>query len=133
GCAVVFLLFPTALVSTLTDQPEVLATAGPLLAVAAAFQISDGLQAVGAGVLRGAGDTCFAFIANLVGHWAVGLPIALVAGVVFDRGVVGLWYGLAAGLTAVAFALFFRFVRLSAKPIRPIAHGEGDVQVANAA
>jgi multidrug resistance protein, MATE family len=116
-CAIGFLLWPQSLASLLTDEPEILREAVPLLAVAAAFQISDGLQAVGAGVLRGAGDTRFAFLANLAGHYLVGLPIALVAGFVLGQGVVGLWYGLAAGLTAVALTLLVRFVRMSARPI----------------
>jgi MATE family multidrug resistance protein len=119
-CALAFLLWPRGLASLLTDEPQLLAEAVPLLAVAAAFQISDGLQAVGAGVLRGAGDTRFAFLANLAGHYVVGLPIALVAGVVLGKGVVGLWYGLAAGLTAVALTLLVRFLRLSSRPIARI-------------
>jgi MATE family multidrug resistance protein len=119
-CAIGFLGWPRFFASLLTDAPEILAEAVPLLAVAAAFQISDGLQAVGAGVLRGAGDTRFAFLANLGGHYLVGLPIALVAGVLLGRGVIGLWYGLAAGLTAVALVLLFRFTRLSSRPISRI-------------
>lgn len=122
--SVVFLVQPRWLASTLTDKPEILEAAVPLLAVAAAFQISDGLQAVGSGVLRGAGDTRFAFVANVIGHYVVGLPIALVAGIALEMGVTGLWWGLAAGLTAVAAALFARFVRLSA---RPIVRVEADV------
>ena len=119
-CAVAFLLWPRELASLLTDEPHLLADAVPLLAVAAAFQISDGLQAVGAGVLRGAGDKRFAFLANLAGHYVVGLPIALVAGVLLGKGVLGLWYGLAAGLTAVALTLLVRFLRLSSRPIARI-------------
>ena len=92
----------------------------PLLAVAAAFQISDGIQAVGAGVLRGAGDTRFAFAANLFGHYAVGLPIAIALGLWWHRSVTGLWWGLCGGLTAVAAALFSRFLRLSSREIAPL-------------
>jgi len=84
------------------------------------FQISDGVQAVGAGVLRGAGDTRFAFLANLVGHYAVGLPVAVALGLFAGRGVIGLWWGLCAGLTAVAVALLSRFLRLSSREIAPL-------------
>lgn len=115
--ALVFLYAPYLLVGTLTDKQDIIDAAVPLLAIAAAFQVSDGLQAVGAGVLRGAGDTKFAFVANLVGHYVVGLPVALFAGLWLHRGVEGLWYGLAAGLTVVAIALFARFLKLSSKPI----------------
>src|SRR5205807_8567396 len=106
--------------SLLTDRADVLAASAPLLAVAAVFQISDGVQAVGAGVLRGAGDTRFAFLANLVGHYLIGLPIAVALGLVFGRGVIGLWWGLCAGLTAVALALFLRFLHLSSREILPL-------------
>jgi multidrug resistance protein, MATE family len=119
--AAVFLLFPAALARLVTDDPGVLAIAGPLLVVAAVFQISDGVQGVGAGVLRGAGDTRFTFGANMVGHWVVGLPLALGLGLAGGLGVVGLWWGLCAGLSAVALALLARFLRLSARDIRPVA------------
>jgi MATE family multidrug resistance protein len=119
--ALLFFLFPAALARAVTDDPGVLAIAGPLLAVAAVFQISDGVQGVGAGVLRGAGDTRFTFAANMVGHWAVGLPLALALGLWLRLGVVGLWWGLCAGLSAVAVALVGRFLRISAREIRPLA------------
>jgi MATE family multidrug resistance protein len=119
--ALAFFLFPGALARAVTDVPGVLATASPLLVVAAVFQISDGVQGVGAGVLRGAGDTRFTFAANMVGHWVVGLPLALALGLGLGLGVVGLWWGLCAGLSAVALALVGRFLRLSAREIRPLA------------
>ncbi len=118
--AILFWVAPGPVASLLTDKPEVIAASIPLLAVAAVFQISDGLQAVGAGVLRGAGDTRFAFIANLVGHYGIGLPVALFFGLYLDKGVVGLWWGLCAGLTAVAVVLLVRFLRMSAKEIAPL-------------
>ncbi|MGH9457591.1 MAG: MATE family efflux transporter [Thermoanaerobaculia bacterium] len=120
AAAVLFWLFPEALASMMTNQPGILMAAVPLLAVAAVFQISDGLQAVGAGVLRGAGDTTYAFVANIVGHWLVGLPIALWLGFSLGFGVVGIWWGLCAGLTVVAVLLVVRFVRRSAGEIQPL-------------
>jgi MATE family multidrug resistance protein len=85
------------------------------------FQLSDGVQAVGAGVLRGAGDTKYASIANVVGHWLVGLPVALFLGFRMNLGIVGLWWGLCAGLTVVAVLLAVRFERLSRSEIAPLA------------
>ena len=127
--ALSFWLVPGALARLLTDQDEVISLAIPLLAVCAVFQLSDGIQGVGAGVLRGAGDTRFPFFANLVGHYAVGLPIAIVLGLWRGQGVIGLWWGLCAGLTAVAIALLTRFLRLSAREIIPL---EAHPQVASA-
>jgi MATE family multidrug resistance protein len=118
--ALVFWAFPRQVASLLSDRADVIAASAPLLAVAAVFQISDGVQAVGAGVLRGAGDTRFAFFANLVGHYAVGLPVAVALGLFWGGGVIGLWWGLCAGLTAVAAALLSRFLRLSSREIAPL-------------
>ncbi|HZX96585.1 MAG TPA: MATE family efflux transporter [Myxococcales bacterium] len=118
--ALCFWLVPGALARMLSDQPEVISASIPLLGVCAVFQLSDGIQGVGAGVLRGAGDTRFAFVANLVGHYAVGLPVAIVLGLHLGHGVIGLWWGLCAGLTAVAIALLTRFVRLSSREIAPL-------------
>ena len=118
--ALCFWLLPGALARMLSDQPDVIAASLPLLAVCAVFQLSDGIQGVGAGVLRGAGDTRFAFLANLVGHYAIGLPVAIVLGLRLGHGVIGLWWGLCAGLTAVAMALLTRFLRLSAREIAPL-------------
>jgi MATE family multidrug resistance protein len=116
-----FWTFPNALASLMTNQQDVMMTSVPLLAVAAVFQISDGIQGVGAGVLRGAGDTRFIFLANMAGHYAIGFPIALALGLWRGMGVVGIWWGLSTGLTAVAVTLYVRFWRLSSKEIRPLA------------
>lgn len=113
-----FLLFPRTLAALLTTDPQVIEWARPLLAIAAFFAISDGIQAVGAGILRGAGDTRFAFVANLLGHWLVGLPVALLLSRWLE--IYGLWLGLCAGLTVVAVALFVRFRQLVSRPLRRI-------------
>ncbi|PYQ28272.1 MAG: MATE family efflux transporter [Acidobacteria bacterium] len=120
-----FALFPRACARLITNQEDVIRTAIPLLLVAAVFQLSDGVQAVGAGVLRGGGDTKFPLYANLFGHWGIGFPIALWLGFHLGLGVVGLWWGLCVGLTVVAALLFFRFQRLSKRGIQPIRHATG--------
>ncbi len=118
--ALCFWLAPGALARMLSDQPEVISASVPLLGVCAVFQLSDGIQGVGAGVLRGAGDTRFAFLANVIGHYFIGLPVAIALGLWLGRGVIGLWWGLCAGLTAVAIALLTRFVRISSREIAPL-------------
>jgi MATE family multidrug resistance protein len=118
--ALCFWLAPDALARMLSDQPDVIAASIPLLGVCAVFQLSDGIQGVGAGVLRGAGDTRFPFLANVIGHYFIGLPVAIVLGLWMGRGVIGLWWGLCAGLTAVAIALLTRFLRISAREIAPL-------------
>lgn len=110
--SVLMLLAPRLLAGTMSSDPRVISVIISLVLVAAVFQVSDGLQAVGAGALRGAGETAYAFRANVLGHWLLGLPVAVVLGFGFDLGVVGLWWGLSVGLTGVAVALVRRFLRL---------------------
>ena len=112
-----FTLFPLALAGLLSNKPEVLAAAVPLIQIAAFFQISDGAQAVGAGALRGIGDTRFIQYANIIGHYAVGLPLAALFAFAAHKAERGIWWGLSLGLTFVAVALFFRFYRLSNREI----------------
>jgi MATE family multidrug resistance protein len=119
--ALAFFAFPGAIARLMTDDPAVVAAALPLLRVAAVFQISDGIQGVGAGVLRGAGQTRFTFAANVAGHWALGFPAAILLGFTFGLGVTGLWWGFVLGLSAVALALFARFLRVSSRAIAPLA------------
>ena len=121
--SLVFFIFPGAVARLMTDDPAVIAAAVPLLRVAAVFQISDGIQGVGAGVLRGAGETRFTFVANVVGHWALGFPAAVLLGFAAGAGVTGLWWGFVLGLSAVGAALFARFLRISAREIAPLAGG----------
>jgi MATE family multidrug resistance protein len=123
--AVIFWLAPGPVARILTDRDDVLRASVPLLGVCAVFQLSDGVQGVGSGVLRGVGDTRYTFVANVIGHYLVGLPIAVLLGLRLGWGVIGLWWGLCAGLTAVAVALLWRFVRLSSREIRPLEHHPG--------
>jgi len=115
-----FLAFPHAVARLMTDDPAVAAAAAPLFRLAALFQIADGIQAAGTGVLRGAGETRFTFLANLAGHWVLGLPTMLLLAFGLSLGVVGLWWGFVAGLFAVAAALLWRFLRISSRDIAPL-------------
>lgn len=92
-----------------TNEPEVIAGAAALLVVAAAFQLSDGLQTVASGALRGAGDTRATFVIHLVSHWGVGMPCVLWF-IARGMGATGVWWGLTLGLTVAAIALVARFL-----------------------
>lgn len=115
--ALFFVALPTQLAALMSSDAQVIATSAALFVVVAFFQVSDGVQAVGAGVLRGTGDTTFTFWANIVGHWCVGLPVAVALGVWGPWGVVGLWWGLFAGLSVVGVAVFVRFWRTTQRNI----------------
>ena len=112
-----FLLIPETLAQLFTRDAEVIAAAVPLLGVAALFQLSDSIQAIVAGALRGAGDTRAAFIGNLIGHYGIGVWVALGLGLVAGMGATGLWWGLSAGLTATAIGLTARFWWLTGRPL----------------
>ncbi|HZH02996.1 MAG TPA: MATE family efflux transporter, partial [Myxococcaceae bacterium] len=121
--ALIYFFAPRQMAALISREPEVLALAVPLLGVAALFQVGDGLQAVGGGVLRGTGSTRFTFAANLVGHYGIGLPAAVLFGLWMGQGIVGIWWGLSLGLSAGAAALIWRFVRLGRGPVSPLVAG----------
>lgn len=100
------------------EAPQVVALAAILLRIGAVFALSDGLQAIGAGALRGLGDTTSTLTLNLLGHGLVGVPVGLFLALGVGLGVAGYWWGLTAGLTATAMGLLGRFVWLSGRPVR---------------
>ncbi len=103
-----FLTVPEVLASAYVTEPGVVALAATLIPLAGVFQLFDGMQAVAGGALRGAADTRAAMVANILGFWAVGLPIGLTLAFRFGMGPRGLWWGLVAGLAAVAAVLVLR-------------------------
>jgi MATE family multidrug resistance protein len=98
-----------------TRDPAVIAATVPLIRIAALFQLSDGAQAISAGALRGLGDTRATLVGNLIGHYAIGLPISIALGFYAGWGAPGLWWGLSAGLTATALYLIATFLRGTAR------------------
>ena len=115
--ALAFTLIPRQLISAFTSDARVLDLGVSLLAVAAVFQLFDGLQGVGTGVLRGLGDTRTPMLWNLGGHWFIGLPLAYVLAFRFGLGVIGLWWGLSSGLIICGVALLIVWrKRISAVP-----------------
>jgi len=108
--AILFVSFPSALAALYTHESSVIAMAALLLPVAAIFQVFDGVQAVGCGVLRGIADTKVAAIINFFGFWVVGLPTCYWLAHVRGLGPVGLWWGLTLSLAVVAVLLVLRIV-----------------------
>lgn len=125
--ALVFVAVPGPIAHAFSDEPDVAVLTISLLQVAAVFQLSDGAQAIAAGALRGLGHTRVTLVGNLIGHYGVGLAVSLALGFGAGLGVVGLWWGLSAGLTATAFILVVRFamatrtvgVAMTKRPISP--------------
>ena len=106
--AILFVAVPAALADLYSDEAAVIAIAASLIPIAGVFQIVDGMQAVGAGVLRGLGDTRVPLIAMLSGYWLIGIPVSVWLGFRTELGPVGLWWGFVAGLGSVAVFLLLR-------------------------
>ncbi|MDH4044770.1 MAG: MATE family efflux transporter [Gemmatimonadota bacterium] len=104
----VMVLFPAALAGIYTDLDTVLRLAVALIPIAGAFQVFDGIQVVSAGTLRGLGDTRVPMLIGLVGFWLIGLPVSVALAFGAGLGPLGLWWGLVAGLGAVAILLLVR-------------------------
>jgi MATE family multidrug resistance protein len=106
--AIVMLLIPGTLAKIYSPDAAVLAAAVMLIPIAGVFQIFDGIQVVAVGVLRGIGDTRAPVIVNLLGFWMLGVPLSVYLGFRTPLGAAGLWWGLVAGLVAVAVFLLLR-------------------------
>ncbi|MDH5609034.1 MAG: MATE family efflux transporter [Cyclobacteriaceae bacterium] len=116
-CGLVFIVFRHALVALYIDDPGVQALAASLLIIAAGFQVSDGLQTVGLGVLRGLTDVKVPTIVTFVSFWLIAIPGSYLLGFVFDLGIKGVWYALSAGLSIAAVMHILRF-RAKTKDLR---------------
>ena len=103
--------------ANITETKEVIYIASQLLFVAAVFQISDGIQVVVLGALRGLQDVKIPMYITFVAYWIIGFPISIYLGIYTDLKAVGIWIGLLAGLTAAALFLYIRFARLTKKLI----------------
>ena len=101
----------------MADNTEVIFLAGQLLLVAAFFQISDGIQVVVLGALRGLQDVKIPTLITFIAYWLIGFPISYYLGLHTDFGSVGIWIGLLTGLTASAIMLYIRFNYLTKKLI----------------
>jgi len=111
--AVIFTLCNHLLPYIYTSDKHVVLIAEQLLIVAAFFQLFDGTQVVGLGVLRGMGDVNIPTVITFISYWIIGLPVAYLLGVYFEIGVIGVWYGLVCGLMSASIMLFIRFQSIS--------------------
>jgi len=99
------------------DNLEVVTIASQLLIAAAIFQISDSLQVIVLGALRGLQDVKIPTIITFVSYWIIGFPVSWYLGKADAYGSFGIWLGLLAGLTTAAILLFIRFNYLTKRLI----------------
>ena len=103
--------------NNLADNTEVVAIAANLLVVAAIFQISDSVQVIVLGALRGLQDVKIPTIITFISYWLVGFPVSWFLGKETAYGSLGIWLGLLVGLTTAAILLYIRFNYLTKKLI----------------
>lgn len=112
-CAVSFILLRNWLPRVFNDDLSVIALAASLLFFAAIFQISDSIQAIGAGLLRGIKDVKIPTMLIGVAYWIVGLPSGYLLAFNLKLNAVGIWLGFIIGLTFSAAFLTARFLRMA--------------------
>jgi multidrug resistance protein, MATE family len=130
GCAfmscsgILFWLAPSPILRVYTPDAQVLAIGRNLLAIAAVFQLFDGIQAVTTGALRGLGNTRTPMMINLGGYYLLGLPLGYFLCFNRGEGIYGLWIGLSLALIAIAIYLLYSWAR-QAWPLQEIAISVG--------
>ena len=113
-----FMVFKDVLPYVFTDNLEVIKIASSLLVIAGLFQLSDGLQAVILGGLRGLQDVNIPSAITFVAYWIIGFPVCYYLGRTAGYGTFGIWIGLLTALTVSALLLFIRFNFLTNKLIK---------------
>ncbi len=117
--ALAMIVFPRPLLSLFHASDSVTEIATTLLWVAGVFQLSDATQTIATGALRGLGETRIPALANIVGHWCVGLPLGILFAFKWEQGVRGIWMGLSLGLTVVAVIVWATWRKRSI-PLLPV-------------
>jgi len=107
--ALVFLLFNNQLPQIYTDDVLVISTASSLLLLAALFQLSDGFQVVGSGLLRGMQDVKMPSILAFASYWVIMVPVSYILAFNYRMGVQGIWVGFVVGLSVAALLMYLRF------------------------
>ena len=122
GCAmvVVFLSLARPIISVFLDEGKagsaaIIAYGVQLLAFAALFQLTDAMQVMALGLLRGIRDTRVPMIAAAISYWLIGIPAGYVLAFEIGLGGKGLWLGLVIGLLAAAVSMMWRFWHLARK------------------
>lgn len=107
GAAIFFAAGPW-LASLFNSEVRVVSLAARILVVAGVFQLVDCLQVASSSVLRGLHDTKMPALIGFVSYWIVGIPVACLLAIVLGWGPIGIWWGLALGLTVACLTLCFR-------------------------
>lgn len=112
-CGLLFAVFGGRLAQMYISDAEVLALASQFLVIVAIFQVFDGAQAVGVGLLRGISDVRIPTAITFIAYWIITLPLAYFLGFHTSLGPLGIWMALATGLGMASLALVYRFFKIT--------------------
>lgn len=113
--SLLLLFFGRNVIHLYNKEDDVLQVALPLLSIFIFYQLADGIQAVGVGILRGLSDVNIPTFIAIFSYWIIGLPLSYVLSEFFWLGVQGAWIGLSVGLGISAVLLTTRFFILAKK------------------
>lgn len=122
-CGLFFIVGRDILPTFFTQKEDVavILLASKLLIIAALFQLSDGVQVVALGILRGIQDVKIPSLITFVAYWIIALPLGYYLCVPMGMGAWGVWIALGLGLTISAVLLVLRFFKLSQRKIDSVA------------
>lgn len=115
--AIVFIAGRNYLPLLYNDEIAVIEIASSLLIIAALFQLSDGVQVIMLGALRGMKDVKIPTMITFFAYWVIALPLAYILAFQYGYGANGIWFGIFFGLTIAAIWVFLRFIKLANKRI----------------
>ncbi len=116
--ALMFIALHPILPYIYTDDLNVIPIAANLFIIAGFFQLFDGAQVIGLGVLRGIGDVNIPTIIAFLSYWVIGVPLAYILSTYLEMNVYGIWIGLSVSLVLGSSLLFARFVKESGKLLK---------------
>ena len=123
--ALIFFTLGGWLASLYTDEGPVIRLSASLMFVVGFFQLFDSLQVSSASMLRGLQDTRIPALAAFFAYWCVGIPVAVLLSVKYEQGAVGVWWGLAVGLSIACFMLVPRLWRMTGLSASRGRHAQG--------
>lgn len=116
-CGVIMVIFRFQLPTLYIDNEAVVNLAAQLLIIAAFFQLSDGIQLVVLGALRGMQDVKIPSVLTFIAYWVISIPLSLILAIYFEMRAVGVWIGLFVGLTIASIMLLLRYNKQTKKLI----------------
>jgi MATE family multidrug resistance protein len=105
----VFIFLPDLVIALITNNPEVAATARPILQIAGATQIFYAAGIVLAHALQAAGATVYVMWIEVITHWVIFLPACYLMGVTFGGGIIGAWLALPAYILSYTGLIYLKY------------------------